>query len=95
VLPYLKLEKPVLLNSTFFHQKHCAYHLLNFCDSIEYYARFYGQVPMVLFAYLPSPIQLSYFARETAQTRIGRAMQSASTNSQMTTPEPGIEPGST
>jgi hypothetical protein len=35
-----------------------------------------------------------YF-KETAQTRKGRVIQSASTKSQITTPEPGIEPGST
>jgi hypothetical protein len=35
------------------------------------------------------------YCEETAQTRKGRAMQSASTKSQMTTPDPGIEPGPT
>jgi hypothetical protein len=34
------------------------------------------------------------YCKETAQTRKGRAMQRASTKSQITTPEPGIEPGS-
>jgi hypothetical protein len=40
------------------NQTHCAYHFMNFCDSI-YYARLCSQVPMVLFAYIPSPIWLS------------------------------------
>jgi hypothetical protein len=35
------------------------------------------------------------YCKETAQTRKGRAMQSAFTKSQIMTPEPGIEPGST
>jgi hypothetical protein len=38
---------------------------------------------------------LVIICKETAQTRKGRATKSASTKSQMTTPEPGIEPGPT